>query len=105
MVAVSSGVVVDIGGSDARVELVGRRLAFPVLLAPTAFHRLVHSEGEVETARGASAGEALFVVSSLSTRRVDAISRATTQPWYFQLFDIGRRRREFLTSLLETLKA
>jgi len=98
-------VLVDIERIDTSVELFGRRLAFPVLLAPTAFHRLVHSEGEVETARGASAGEALFVVSSLSTRRVEDISRATTQPWWFQLFDIGRRRREFLTELLETLNA
>src|SRR5216684_3851488 len=88
-------VLVDIERIDTSLELFGRNLAFPVLLAPTAFHRLVHSEGEVETARGASAGEALFVVSSLSTRRVEDISRATTQPWYFQLFDIGRRRREF----------
>src|ERR1051326_2364138 len=98
-------VLVDVEHIDTSVELFGRRLPFPVLLAPTAFHRLVHSEGEVETARGASAGEALFVVSSLSTRRVEDISRAITQPWYFQLFDIGRRRREFLMGLLETLKA
>ena len=104
-IALRPRVLVDIERIDTSVELFGRRLAFPVLLAPTAFHRLAHPEGEVETARGASAGEALFVVSSLSTRRVEEISRATTQPWYFQLFDIGRRRREFLTGLLETLRA
>ena len=104
-IALRPRVLVDIERIDTSVELFGRRLAFPVLLAPTAFHRLAHPEGEVETARGASAGEALFVVSSLSTRRVEEISRATTQPWYFQLFDIGRRRREFLTELLATLKA
>ena len=92
-------VLVDIERIDTSVELFGRKLAFPVLLAPTAFHRLVHPDGEVETARGVSAGEALFVVSSLSTRRVEDISRAMTQPWCFQLFDIGRRRREFLMGL------
>jgi 4-hydroxymandelate oxidase len=102
--ALRSRVLIDIERIDTSTELFGRKLAFPVLLAPTAFHRLVHPEGEVETARGASAGEALFVVSSLSTRRVEDISQATTQPWYFQLFDIGRRRREFLTELLQTLK-
>ena len=103
--AIHPRVLVDIERIDTSVELFGRRLTFPVLLAPTAFHRLVHSDGEVETARGASAGEALFVVSSLSTRRVEDISRVMTQPWYFQLFDIGTRRREFLMGLLETLKA
>ena len=103
--AIRPRVLVDIERIDTSVELFGQSLPFPVLLAPTAFHRLVHSDGEVETARGASAGEALFVVSSLSTRRVEDISRAMTQPWCFQLFDIGRRRREFLMGLLETLKA
>jgi 4-hydroxymandelate oxidase len=103
--AIRPRVLVDIERIDTSVELFGQRLPFPVLLAPTAFHRLVHPDGEVETARGASAGEALFVVSSLSTRRVEDISRAMTQPWYFQLFDIGKRRREFLMGLLETLKA
>jgi 4-hydroxymandelate oxidase len=98
-------VLVDIERIDTSLELFGCRLPFPILLAPTAFHRLAHPEGEVETARGASAGQALFVVSSLSTRRVEDISRATTQPWFFQLFDIGKGRREFLAQLLVTLKA
>ncbi len=103
--ALSPRVLVNIERIDTSVELFGRRLAFPILLAPTAFHRLVHPEGEVETARGAGAGGALFIVSSLSTRRVEDIARAATQPWWFQLFDIGRQRREFLSGLLETLKA
>jgi 4-hydroxymandelate oxidase len=103
-IALHPRVLVDVEHIDTSLKLLGRKLAFPVLLAPTAFHRLVHPEGEVETARGASAAEALLVVSSLSTRRVEEIAGATTQPWYFQLFDIGRERREFLTGLLATLK-
>ena len=103
--AIRSRVLVDVERIDTSAELFGHRLEFPVLLAPTAFHRLAHPEGEVETARGAGAGKAIFVVSSLSTRRVEDISRAATQPWFFQLFDIGSRRREFLTELLGTLEA
>src|ERR1041384_4389432 len=60
-------VLVDVEHIDTSVELFGRRLPFPVLLAPTAFHRLVHSEGEVETARGAGAGGGRVGGGTLST--------------------------------------
>src|SRR5690606_35704693 len=38
---------------DLSVELLGRRLPHPVLIAPSAYHRLVHPEGEIATAHGA----------------------------------------------------
>src|SRR5438093_13758714 len=50
--------LVDVDNVDTRVTLFGQMLPHPVLLAPTAFHRLVHPEGEVATARGASQAEA-----------------------------------------------
>ena len=37
-----------------RRELLGERLSMPILLAPTAFQRLAHPEGEIATARAAA---------------------------------------------------
>ena len=45
----------DVSKLDTHVTLFGNELAFPILLAPTAFHRAVHPEGEAATARGAGA--------------------------------------------------
>lgn len=79
-------VLVDVSKLDTRVRLFGQELAHPILLAPTAYHKLVHPEGEVETARGAGAVATTMVVSSFATTAVEDIARAATQPLWFQLY-------------------
>src|SRR5476651_207357 len=37
--------LVDVSQLDTRVQLLGRELAFPILLAPTAYQRLSHPDG------------------------------------------------------------
>jgi 4-hydroxymandelate oxidase len=98
-------VLVDVQPVDMSVTLFGQKHATPILLAPTAFHRLAHREGEVETARGASAAGVGFVVSSLSTRRLEDIARVTSQPLWFQLFVLQKERRDFVREVLAEAKA
>lgn len=76
-------VLVDVEVLDTSLELFGQKSDFPILLAPTSLHRLTHPEGEVETARGAGAANATFVVSSLSTRRMADIAQAASKPLWF----------------------
>jgi 4-hydroxymandelate oxidase len=97
-------VLVDVQPVDTSVTLFGQKHEFPALLAPTAFHRLAHEEGEVATARGANAGKIGFVVSSLSTRRLSDIAPATKQPLWFQLFVLQKERREFVREVLAEAK-
>ncbi len=93
-------VLADVQPVDTRVSLFGATHALPLLLAPTAFHRLAHREGEVATARGANEGGVTFVVSTLSTRRLRDIRGATKQPLWFQLFVLQKERREFVREVL-----
>ncbi len=79
-------ILVDVSKLDTRIKLLGRELPFPILLAPTAYHRLVHPEGEVATAKGASAADALMVVSTMATTSVEEIAAAATRPPWFQLY-------------------
>ena len=79
-------VLVDVSKLDTGVRLFGQELAHPILLAPTAYHKLVHPEGEVETARGAGSAATTMVVSSFATTAVEDIARAATQPLWFQLY-------------------
>jgi 4-hydroxymandelate oxidase len=94
-------VLVDVETIDTTIELFGQKLSHPILLAPTARHRLVHPEGEVETARGASAAGATFVVSSLSTRRLEDIAPAAKSPLWFQLYDLRKERRDFVRNVVK----
>ncbi|MBW3535913.1 MAG: alpha-hydroxy-acid oxidizing protein [Gemmatimonadetes bacterium] len=80
-------VLVDVSGVDTSLELLGSRLEHPVILAPTAFQRLAHPEGEAATARAAAATGALMVASSLSTLTIEAIAGAApSAPRWLQLY-------------------
>ena len=98
-------ILVDVNRIDTATTLLGRHLEWPVLLAPTALHRLVHPEGEVETARGASAAGMPFVVSSFSTRRMKDIAAATTSPLWFQFYDLSRENHAFVRDLVPELES
>src|SRR5438105_12289593 len=56
-------VLVDVSRRDLSLMLLGQRIAFPVLIAPTAFHCLAHPEGELATARAAAAAGTIMVLS------------------------------------------
>ena len=56
---------VDSEAVCTKVELFGRTLNSPVMIAPTAFHRLAHDDGEVATARAAAVSGAGYVYSMM----------------------------------------
>src|SRR6516225_5476619 len=76
----------DVLPVELSVSLFGLHLPFPILLAPTAYHRTVHPDGELATARGAAIHGIPFVVSTSSTTAVDQISAVSTAPLWFQLY-------------------
>jgi 4-hydroxymandelate oxidase len=91
-------VLVDVSQLDTRVTLFGREMAFPILLAPTAYHKLAHPEGEVATARGAGAAQATMVVSTSATTSLEDVAKAATHPLWFQLY--VQPDREFTRELV-----
>ncbi|SOD81669.1 alpha-hydroxy acid oxidase [Spirosoma fluviale] len=86
-------VLVDVSQIDTRVSLLGLDLAYPILIAPTAYHKTMHPEGELATARGAGAAEALYVVSSFTNTPLRDIASVATQPLWFQLYVSDDRER------------
>jgi len=76
----------DLSGANTRLELFGRTYAHPIFVAPTAFHRLFHPEGERATVLGASAMEACMTVSSSSGELLEDLAKQGTVPPWFQLY-------------------
>lgn len=93
----------DVSKIDLSCELCGIPLPHPILAAPTAFHCLANSEGEVATARGLAGAGALMVLSSLSTRTVEDVAAASAAPKWFQLYI--NRDRAFTTDLIARVEA
>jgi len=71
--------------------VLGQAASMPVLLAPTAFHRLAWPEAEVATGRAAAAVDVIMVAAMLSTVTVEEIAATGAKLW-FQLYlqpDLG----------------
>ena len=79
-------VLVDVSQRDLSTTLFGQKISFPVLIAPTAFHKLAHPDGELATARAAGAAGTIMVLSSLSTTLVEDVVSAAKGPVWFQLY-------------------
>lgn len=96
-------ILMDVSRLDTRVTLLGHELAFPILLAPTAYHKMIHPEGEIATAKGAGAAGAILCVSSNATTSIEDIAEAATQPLWFQLY--VQRDRAFTRDLVQRVEA
>lgn len=76
----------DLTQANTRLSLFGREYAHPILIAPTAFHRLFHPGGEMATILGASAMDACMTVSTQAGTAIEEIAQAATVPPWFQLY-------------------
>lgn len=81
----------DIRGRSTATTLLGHALDLPVLVAPTAFHRMACDAGELATVRAAGRAGALMILSTLSTTAVEDVTAAATGPVWFQLYVYGDR--------------
>lgn len=64
----------DMRGATTEVELFGLRHAAPILLAPVAYHRLVHPDGELAAITAATALDTTMVASTLSSYSLEEIA-------------------------------
>jgi isopentenyl diphosphate isomerase/L-lactate dehydrogenase-like FMN-dependent dehydrogenase len=97
-------VLVDVSERDPATTLLGRPRPHPVIVAPTAYHRLAHPDGEQATARGAAAARAIFCLSSLATAGpADVAAAAPDGTRWFQLYVFRDRAvsRELLSAAIE----
>jgi 4-hydroxymandelate oxidase len=79
-------VLVDVSTRDLRTTVLGQPVSMPILVAPTAFHRLAHPDGELASVQGAGDAGTAFVLSTLSTTRVEDVLAAAAGPVWFQLY-------------------
>ena len=94
--------LVDVSKVDTSLSLLGLALDHPVLLAPTAYHRMIHPGGEVETAKGAHRSNTLYVVSSASNTRIGKIREANPGPLWFQMY--VQSDRSFVTEVIREVE-
>jgi len=80
-----------LAGGHTRIELLGRERPHPILVAPMAFHRLAHPDGELATALAAAALGAGLVLSTQASSRLEDVAGTFLPgedrgPLWFQLY-------------------
>src|SRR5271166_676866 len=96
-------VLVDVAERSLERTLLGAGVSAPILIAPTAYHRLAHPDGELATARAAAAAGSLYIVSTLATTRLEEVAAASPAPKWFQLY--VHKDRGLTRSLVERAEA
>jgi isopentenyl diphosphate isomerase/L-lactate dehydrogenase-like FMN-dependent dehydrogenase len=87
-------VLVDVAEASTATTVLGHEVAFPVLVAPTAYQRVAHPDGELGMARAARAAGTVMCLSSFSTTPPAEVASTGAACWY-QLYvprDEGRAR-------------
>jgi len=77
--------------ANTQCALFGEQWAHPIMLAPVAYQKLFHADGEIGTAVACNAQQGQMMVSSLASQPVEEIIKQAQQPLWFQLYWQGDR--------------
>ena len=79
--------VVDVTSIQTETEVLGTKMAFPIMIAPSAGHAQLHPEGEIATYEGSTAAsQTPLIVSNNSSFPMDKIAAAAKGTLWFQLY-------------------
>ena len=76
----------DVSAIDTSTTLLGRRIPMPLIMAPTGFGRIAHSQGELAVARAAARAGLPYGLSTLSTRSIEEVAAVSDGPKWFQVY-------------------
>jgi isopentenyl diphosphate isomerase/L-lactate dehydrogenase-like FMN-dependent dehydrogenase len=89
-------VLADVSGVSTAAKVLGHDVSMPIGVAPVAFQRLAHPEGEVATARAAARAGTIFSLSTMATAGPAEITEGVR---FFQLYVF--KDRGFTRALVE----
>jgi isopentenyl diphosphate isomerase/L-lactate dehydrogenase-like FMN-dependent dehydrogenase len=77
--------LVDVDTCTTATTVLGQSVSLPVLVAPVAFQRVAHPDGEVGMARAALAADTIMCLSTLATSTPAEVAATGARRW-FQLY-------------------
>lgn len=95
----SPRVLRDVSQVDISSSLLGRKLAYPLVLAPTGFTRIAHPQGELAVARAAKRAGLPYALSTLGTRSIEEVAEVGSDRLWFQVYTW--RDRDLVADLIE----
>ena len=84
-------VLVDVSRVSTESKILGRRVPVPIMIAPMAMQRLVHTDGECAMSRGAMARNVPMILSTMSTSSMQDVAQTNNPNLLFQLYCLKDR--------------
>ncbi|MEQ6250213.1 alpha-hydroxy acid oxidase [Sulfitobacter sp. HNIBRBA3233] len=101
-VSITPRMLRNLSGGSTQTSFLGQTLTAPFLIAPFAYHRLLHPSGEVATAKGAQAQGIKMVLSAQSSVQAQKVRSAGPGSDWFQLHWMGSRQSTLELAQLAT---
>lgn len=80
--------------TDTTTSILGSKVSLPILIAPSALHKLTNELGEIATATAAKEEDTLMILSSLSTVSMEKVAKANGNgARWFQLYVMKKREQ------------
>src|SRR5206468_9234668 len=76
---------------DLSTKVLGAEIAFPAMLAPVGYSRMMHPDGEAGAARAAGNAGTGYILSTISGYKMEEVKAATKGPCWYQLYLVGGR--------------
>jgi len=76
----------NVSSVDISSTIFGEQIAYPLVLAPTGFTRIVHPEGELAVARAAAKAGLPYTLSTLSTCSIEEVRAVSEGRLWFQVY-------------------
>jgi L-lactate dehydrogenase (cytochrome) len=96
-------VLKGVGSVDPTSTVLGRALAYPLVLAPTGFTRIADPDGELAVARAAARADLPYTLSTLSTRSIEEVRTVSAGRLWFQVY--AWRDRGLVKEMIERAAA
>ena len=93
----------DVAEIDTSGVVLGAPVPFPLVIAPTGFDRIAHSQGELAVARAAERAGIPYSLSTMGTRSIEEVADVCGGRKFFQVY--VWRDRKLLADLLERAAA
>lgn len=82
---------VSVGTCELNTQVLEADLAFPAMLAPIGYSRLMHPGGEVAAARAAEKAGIGYILSTISGHKMEHVKAAISGPAWYHLYLLGGR--------------
>lgn len=99
----SPDVLRDVSKVDTSTTILGSRVAFPLVLAPTGFTRMAHPQGELAVSRAAERARLPYTLSTFATRSIEEVAGVSNGDLWFQVY--VWRDRGLVAEMLERASA